>query len=75
MSPIDRLILSKYYLQNWNDGQIGQLLGMHSNTVNIKRKAILERFCNLIGRDPEDVKRYRRPGVKNAIPAWMASQF
>ncbi len=75
MSPIDRLILSKYYLQNWNDGQIGMLLGMHTNTVNIKRKAILQRFCDKIGRDPEEVKRYRRPGVKNALPAWMISQF
>jgi hypothetical protein len=75
LTPIDRLILSKYYLQSWNDKQIGNLLGLHANTINEKRKAILRRLCEQLDRDPNEVKRYRRPGAKISMPAWLMSQI
>lgn len=60
----ERLIFSKYYLQDWNDGQIAQLLGMHINTANQRRKAITHKLCRILGYDPKDIKRHRKSGKK-----------
>ena len=68
-APVERLIFSKYYLQSWNDGQIGQLLGMHANTINQQRKSILKKLCDKMGRSMDEVKRYRHPGAD--IPKFM----
>lgn len=60
----ERLIFSKYYLQDWNDGQIANLLGMHINTANQRRKAITHKLCAILGFDPKDIKRHRKSGKK-----------
>lgn len=60
----ERLIFSKYYLQDWNDGQIAQLLGMHINTANQRRKAITHKLCAKLGIDPKFIKRHRKSGKK-----------
>ena len=60
----ERLIFSKYYLQDWNDGQIAQLLGMHINTANQRRKAITHKLCKALGFDLKDIKRHRKSGKK-----------
>ena len=60
----ERLIFSKYYLQDWNDGQIAKLLGMHINTANQRRKAITHKLCAILGFDPKDIKRHRKSGKK-----------
>ena len=63
----ERLIFSKYYLQDWNDGQIAKLLGMHINTANQKRKAITHKLSELLGYNPKDIQRHRKSGKKAII--------
>lgn len=60
----ERVIFMKYYLQDWNDRQIGNFLGMHMNTANQKRKLIVQKLCDKLGYDPEKIKRSRNSGKK-----------
>lgn len=69
-TPEERMIFSKYYLQNWNDNQVAMLLGIHINTANQKRKAITKKLCNLMGVDPSEVHRHRNSGRKAIVNAF-----
>lgn len=60
----DRMIFSKYYLQDWNDSQIAEYLGIHINTANQRRKSIVRKLCDILGMDPKDIKRHRKSGKK-----------
>jgi len=68
----ERLIFSKYYLQDWNDSQIAQLLGMHINTANQRRKSITRRLCKTLGFDPKDIVRHRKSGKKAILNTEVA---
>ena len=68
----ERLIFSKYYLQDWNDSQIAQLLGMHINTANQRRKSITRRLCKSLGFDPKDIVRHRKSGKKAILNTEVA---
>lgn len=72
LTPTERLILSKYYLQEWNDGQIAELLGMHINTANQQRLAITKKVCKKLGLSPKDIVRHRNSGKKAIVPANVA---
>ena len=67
LSSQDRFILSKYYLQNWNDKQIAQYLGKHINTINNIRKRILKTLCNNMNMDITDIIRHRNSGIKAVV--------
>lgn len=60
----ERLIFSRYYLQDWNDGQIAESLGMHINTANQRRKAITHKLCKLMGLPVSAIVRHRKSGKK-----------
>lgn len=63
-SAVERKIFCKYYLEDWNDSQIAELLGIHINTANQKRKAIVIRLSEKLGIDINEVKRHRKSGKK-----------
>lgn len=66
LNPIERKILVKYYLEEWNDRQISEAFGIHINTVNQKRRYAVAQIAKELGIDMKEVKRNRRSG-KNAI--------
>lgn len=66
LTPVERKILVKYYLENLNDSQIANELGLHLNTINAKRRKSIAKLCEFYGVDPSTVKRSRKSG-KNAI--------
>ena len=66
LTKLERKIFAKYYLENLNDNQIAQELGLHLNTINSKRRKGLEKVCAYYKIDPKTIKRTRKSG-KNAI--------
>ena len=65
LSAIDRKILIKYYMEEYNDSQIADVLGMHINTVNQRRRSALKTLADDLGLDYSDIKRTRKSGNKN----------
>jgi hypothetical protein len=66
LSTLDRKILVKYYLEEWNDRQISEVFGIHINTVNQKRRSAVKQIAEKLNINLEEVRRNRRSG-KNAI--------
>jgi DNA-directed RNA polymerase specialized sigma24 family protein len=66
LSPIDRKILIKYYLEEWNDRLISEEFGIHINTVNQKRRYAVAKIAEKLGINMDEVRRNRKSG-KNAI--------
>ena len=68
LTALDRKILVKYYLENWNDRQIAAAYGIHINTVNQKRRYSISKIAEKLNISPEDIKRNRRSGKKAIMP-------
>lgn len=68
LSHIERLILVKYYLDEWNDRQMSEHFGIHINTVNQKRRAAVKKIAQYSNHKESDIKRNRRSGKKAYIP-------
>ena len=68
LSPLDKKILIKYYLEEWNDKQIAEEFGMHINTVNQRRRSSAKVVAANAGIDFKDIKRTRRSGKKAILP-------
>lgn len=68
LSPLDRQILIKYYLEEWNDKQIADEFGMHINTVNQRRRSAAKKVANNRNVDCSNIKRTRRSGMKAVLP-------
>lgn len=68
LSTIDRKILIKYYLEEWNDRQISEEFGIHINTVNQKRRFAVQKIAENCGIDMKDIRRNRRSGKKAILP-------
>jgi DNA-directed RNA polymerase specialized sigma24 family protein len=68
LAPIDRKILVKYYLEEWNDRQISEAFGIHINTVNQKRRYAVAKIADKLGINLDDIKRNRRSGKKAVLP-------
>ena len=68
LSPLDRKILVKYYLEEWKDGQIAENLGMHINTVNQKRRSAAKAIADKLGLDLNSIKRTRKSGKRAVLP-------
>lgn len=66
LSPYERKLLIKYYLEDYNDRQIAEKFGMHVNTVNQKRRIAAENLAAAMGLDKSLIKRNRKSG-KNAF--------
>lgn len=68
LNPIDRKILIKYYLEEWNDRQISEAFGIHINTVNQKRRFAVQKIAAKLDIEGDDIKRNRRSGKKAILP-------
>lgn len=68
LNPMERKLLIKYYLEDWNDRQISEEFGIHINTVNQKRRNAIIKVAQEIGVDEEDIKRNRKSGKKAVMP-------
>lgn len=68
ISPMDRQILVKYYLEEWKDKQIAEEYGMHINTVNQRRRNAAKKIAEATGMDVACIKRTRKSGKKAVLP-------
>lgn len=68
LSPLDRKILVKYYLEEWKDKQIAKHFGMHINTVNQRRRSAAKKIASNLNIDLDSIKRTRRSGKKAVLP-------
>lgn len=68
LSSIQRKILIKYYLEDWNDRQISEHTGLHINTVNQKRRQATEHIAKKTGIQIELILRSRKSGKKASLP-------
>lgn len=64
LTPLERRLLVKYYLEDYNDRQVAEKFGMHINTVNQKRRLAAEGVANALGRDKTEIKRNRKSGKR-----------
>lgn len=68
LSPIERKIIVMYYMEERNDKQIADMLGIHINTVNQKRRLATEKLAEVVGKAKDDVIRKRQSGLKAIKP-------
>nr|DAK26723.1 MAG TPA: putative RNA polymerase [Caudoviricetes sp.] len=68
LTKIERKLIIKYYLEDYNDRQISELYSMHTSTVNLWRRRAIKKVALALGMDPDKIKRSRRSG-KMAILA------
>ena len=66
MTPLERKILIKYYLEKKNDRQIAREYGIHINTCNTKRHQALEKLAKALGVSKNDILRTRNSGITRA---------
>ena len=64
LTPEERKIISKYYLENMCDRQIAEEYGLHINTCNQKRRTAINKIAESIGIDPSSIRRSRNSGKK-----------
>lgn len=71
LSTIQRKILIKYYLEDWNDKQIADFTGLHINTINQKRRAATKYIADKTGMSLNDILRSRKSGRKASLPTTL----
>jgi len=64
LTPLERKILIKYYLEQKNDRQIASEIGMHINTCNQKRRHAVHMIADALGLDESQIRRARNSGKK-----------
>lgn len=67
LSPLQRKILIKYYMEDFNDKQISEITGSHINTVNHKRRVALDKLCEAMNVERSQIKRSRKSGKTAGI--------
>lgn len=65
LTPEERKILSKYYLEHMCDRQIADFYGVHVNTCNSKRRAAVAKLIKYLGLTKDDIRRSRNSGKKS----------
>ncbi len=68
LDSMDRRILIKYYLEDWNDRQIADAFCVHINTINQRRRTSVKKIAELLNIDLNDIKRNRRSGLNAVLP-------
>ena len=58
LTPLERKLLVKYYLEDYNDRQVAEGMGMHINTVNARRRSAAEHIRNRQISDKEKQKEW-----------------
>ena len=64
LSTLQRKILVEYYMQDYNDGQIGEHTATNIGTVNGKRRKSINDICDKLDTDPKSIPRQRKNGRK-----------
>lgn len=67
LDNLERKILIKYYLEDYNDKQIAEMFGLHHNTVNQKRKHALKLIATELKIPFDQIKRSRKSGLKAGL--------
>lgn len=62
LTPLERKLLVKYYLEDFNDRQVAEKFGMHINAVNTRRRSAAEHIASILGIDKSQIKRNRKSG-------------
>lgn len=68
LTNLERSIIVKYYLEEWNDRQISIPLGISISTVNQIRRSATSKIAENLGRNEDDVIRRRKTGIKLSLP-------
>lgn len=67
LSALQRKILVKYYLEDWNDRQIAEATGLHINTINNKRREAIKIVADRTNVDLSTLKHKRKSGKKASL--------
>lgn len=62
LSTLQRKILIEYYLEDYNDGQIGEHTATNIGTINGKRRKAINDICKKLNIDPDSIPRQRKNG-------------
>lgn len=62
LTPLERKIVTKYYLEGASDKQVANEYKLHINTCNSKRHTAIEKIAAAVGLTKKDVKRSRNTG-------------
>lgn len=65
LTPLERKIIIKYYLEQKNDKQIAAETGMHINTCNQKRRHAVQLMAKSMGLNESQIRRSRNSGLKS----------
>ena len=68
LTPFQRKILVKYYLEDFNDRQIGELNDSNIGTINNKRRTAVNKLCKACDYDKNQLTRKRKSGRKANVP-------
>lgn len=68
LTPFQRKILIKYYLEDFNDRQISELNGSNIGTINNKRRVALNKICKACNYDKAQLVRKRKSGRDTNLP-------
>lgn len=68
LTDTQRKILIKYYLEDFNDKQIADMLGTYVSVINCKRREAVNILCDYYDIEPSTLKRMRNSGRKANIP-------
>lgn len=68
LTPFQRKILIKYYLEDFNDRQISELNGSNIGTINNKRRIAVNKICKACNYDKNLLSRKRKSGRKANLP-------
>ena len=63
LTPLQRKIIIKYYLEDWSDRQIAESMGIQTSSINSKRREALNILCQHYDVDPSTLKRMRKSGT------------
>lgn len=64
LDPIERKILIKYYMEDYNDRQISDEFAIHINTCNQKRRHAILKLAKAMNLSESDIKRNRKSGKR-----------
>jgi hypothetical protein len=63
LSPLERKLLIKYYVERYNDKQIAKEYNLHINTCNIRRHKAVEKLAKTLGVKKSEIPRSRNSGA------------
>lgn len=63
LTPLERKVIVKYYLEDHNDKQVAEVLGIRVNIVNSRRRSATEAIARSLNLDRSCIKRNRKSGI------------